>query len=103
MPGAGEPVVVHVQADVAEAVDHERVRHHRVVLLARLRQLDALERVGVERVARVGELRAGGQVRGDRREDVAPVEGGRHRLEPVRRAGDVHGDLHLRRTAPRRG
>ena len=62
------------------------------VVVARARGMcSGVELVGVDRVAGVGERRAGRQVRGHRGEDVAPVEGRRRRLEAVRRARDVDG------------
>jgi hypothetical protein len=82
--------VVHVEGGVAEAVHHQDVSDQRAVLRARLGQLDRFELGLVELVAGVGELRAARQMSGDRGEYVAAVEGGRDRLEPVRRAGHVH-------------
>jgi hypothetical protein len=76
--------VVDVQPHVPEVVDHERVSHHGSVLVVRLGKLHSRERLGIERVSRVRELGARREVGGHRREDVAPVEGRRDRLEPMR-------------------
>jgi hypothetical protein len=89
--GARELLVAHVQRHVAELVDREHVRVQHTVLHVGLRQLDALELGRVELLARLAKLGADRQVRRDRREHVAAVEGGRHRLDPVGRAAHVEG------------
>ena len=89
---AGQLGVLDVEHDVAEAVEGQRVGDEAAVLVAAgAGRVQRRELVGVDRVARVGQRRAGRQVRGHRREQVAPVEGGRRRLEAVRRARDVDG------------
>ena len=87
--GVGELLVLDVERDVAEAVEGDRVGAELAVLEARQRHVEAYDLVGVDRVARVGQRRAGGQRGGDRGEDVAAVEGRATRLEAVARARDV--------------
>ena len=80
-----------VELHVAEAVDDHRVDDELALLaaLARLRELDPDELVGVERRAGVGERLPAGEAGGDGREQVAAVERGRHGLEPPRRRRDL--------------
>ena len=66
-----------------------RARRARPRRSAAARQLEHGELVGVDRARPRRRARPGRERGGHRREDVAAVEGGRHRLEPVRRAGDV--------------
>ena len=58
---------------------------------ARAGSCEPHELVGVDRLARVASGAPRGEVRGDRREQVAPVERRGDRLQPVRRARDVDG------------
>ena len=79
-----------VELHVAEPVDVDRVGEQP----RRRRALGggsaiATSVVGVARIADLGERRARGQPGRHRGEDVATVEGRRHRLEPKRRVGDV--------------
>ena len=90
-PRAGQLGVLDVEHDVAEAVEGQRVGDEPAVVAPGAGRVQRRELVGVDRVAGVGERRAGRQVRGHRREEVAPVEGRRRRLEAVRRARDVDG------------
>jgi hypothetical protein len=93
--------VARVEADVAEAVNDQGVREQQPLLGARPRQVDDLELRRVHRFAGVGELGAQGQLRRDRREDVAAVERGRHRFEPVRRARHIRRELDAAAALPR--
>ena len=88
-PERRELLVLDVEHDVAEAVDADGVRDDLVGLGARERHVERHEVVGVDRLARRRERRAGGERGGDRREDVAAVEGRRRGLQAVRREPDV--------------
>jgi hypothetical protein len=76
-------VAVEVQRDVSEAVDVEQRRLQRAVDEHGLRQVEADEASGRRR-AELGERNAGREMRGRRREQVAPVERPGDRLERVR-------------------
>src|SRR5439155_1362470 len=89
-PRAGELLVRHVEAGVAEPVHDQHVRHDAGRLDPRCRHGDHRQLARVERVTRVGQLGSRRQVSRHRSEDVAAVEGGGDRLEPVLRAGHVH-------------
>ena len=83
--------MLDVEHDVAEAIEGQRVGDEAAVLATGAGRVQRRELVGVDRVAGVGQRRAGGEVRGHRGEQVAPVEGRGRRLEAVRRARDVDG------------
>ena len=54
-----------------------------------LRQVEAHERAGADRRAELADRDAVGEMRGGRREQIAAVEGARHRAERVRGVGEL--------------
>ena len=75
-----------VERRVAEAVHEQDVRHDLSLADRRLGQLQQRSSSGSTCWPASASSAPARQMRRDGREDVAPVEGGRHRLEPVRRA-----------------
>ena len=73
-PAAGDLLVLDVQRDVAEAVEADRVGDQAVGVHVGHRHVQPLHLVGVERVARVGQLGARRQRRRHGREQVTAVE-----------------------------
>jgi hypothetical protein len=86
----GDLLVAGVEGEVAEAVDGQHVGDELRALHPRLRQLERHELAGLERLAGGAQRRARGELRGDRREEVAPVEGRRHGAQAVRRLAQLH-------------
>src|SRR5467141_4001017 len=78
-----------VERDVAEAVDAENDHADPVLSHLGRWQLDSHELIRVDGRTELLERYARGQVRGGRREQVATVEGPRHRLERVLRVREL--------------
>ena len=89
-----------VQLQVAEAVHVEDMSNERLPIPEGPGQIEPDQISRVNRISHRGQRLTGGEARGDGREDVAAVEGGRDRLEPERRAGDVDRLEDSRRPAP---
>ncbi|MEZ5120167.1 MAG: hypothetical protein R2736_01080 [Solirubrobacterales bacterium] len=88
-PDRGEVVVGGVEDHVAEAVGEQHVDGEPVRPRLRGGQHERLELLDRAGLAGAGQRLPARQRRRHRREDVAPVERGRHRLQPPRRARDV--------------
>ena len=91
-----------VQHQVAEAVDSTTWATSASPSCAARRSSQPHEHRGVERLAGVGQRLAGGQLGGDRGEDVAAVERGRHGLEPPWRAETSTASVHAAEALRRR-
>ena len=86
-----EVVARQVEGDVAEAVEVERRGVEDALGERRLRQLEPDERLRIDRGAELADRDAAGEMRRGRREQVAPVERPRDRLERVGRVRELVG------------
>ena len=95
-PDLGDVLARDVEGDVAKRVNVEHRGADPVGAELGLGQIEAHERVRVERRAELFDRDAAREVRGGRREEVAAVEGARDRLERVLRVREL-----VRRGDPR--
>ncbi len=83
-PGIRQILMGRIELDVAEPVHVHDVSDEHAVLDTGAGQVESPKLRRVRRAPRVGQSIPGRKPRGNRREDVAPVEGRRHGLQAPR-------------------